>query len=196
MNSLYPGALKEAQCIRSAVLQSLSNICLIEHHNPRARANPPEVMPVILPSSYDPLRHQFHPVLLSFRTSHRPLILTRDHREQFNGKFRKTRILTGVIHSIGDPFALLRCHVCGGENPLCRIDQEEDEDLAVTRFGGILQAEWLDLVLVQVWECDASVGFGDHVADILDTRGVTDKQIVQLTGFGRGQRWVMHLSIS
>ena len=145
-----------------------------------------EVIPVILFPSCDPLRDQLLPVLLSFRTSHRPLDLAQDQREELNGKFRKTGILTGVIHSIGDPFALLRRDVCGGKDLLCRIHQEEDEDLAVTRFGGILQAEWLDLVLVQVRERDTSIGFGDHVADTLHTRGVTDKQVVQFTGLGGG----------
>ena len=70
-----------------------------------------------------------------------------------------------------NPSSLLRRYVRGGKNPLSRIDQEEDEDPAVTRFCGILQSEWLDLVLVQVRECDASVGFRDHITDTLHTRG-------------------------
>ena len=51
----------------------------------------------------------------------------------------------------------------------------------MTRFGGIFQAERLDLVLVQVWERDGSVRFGDHVTDTLYTRGVPDKHVPQFT---------------
>ena len=76
------------------------------------------------------------------------------------------------MHGLGNPFVLLRCHVRSRRDLLGRIDQEEDKDLAVARFGGILQLEWLDLVLVQVRECDASVGFCNYVADTLDTWGV------------------------
>ena len=101
-----------------------------------------------------------------------------------------------MVHCFGEPFALLRRYVRGGKNLLCWIDQEENEDLAVTRFGRVLQAEGLDLVLVQVWECDTSVGFGDHVADTLHTRGVTDRHVPQLVGLERRRRWVTHLSMS
>ena len=88
------------------------------------------------------------------------------------------------MQGLGDPLALLRRHICGGEDPLCRIDQEEDEDLAVTRFAGILQVEWLDLVLVQVRECNASMRFGDHIAKILHARGAADTQTPQFAGLG------------
>jgi len=122
-------------------------------------------------------------MFLSFQTSHRSFVLTRDQLEDFKGKFRKRRILAGVVHRIGDPFALLGRHVRCGEDLPCRIDQEEDEDLAVTWFGGILQAEWLDLVLVQVRKRDASVGFGDHVANALHTRRIPDTRLlVHLVG--------------
>jgi len=158
--------------------------CLIYHPKPHTRAHPPEVSPAILLSSCDPLGHQFHPVFLRFQTSHRALVLARDLGEELNGKFPKSRILACVVHGVGDPFVLLGRHVCGGEDPLCRIDQEKDEDLAVTGFGGIFQAEWLDLVLVQVWERDGSVGFGDHIADNLHTRSVAETPVPQFSGVG------------
>ena len=94
------------------------------------------------------------------------------------------RILVSVVHSLGNPLALLRHHVRGGKDLPCRIDQEKDENLAVTRFGGIVQAEWLDLVLVQVRERDASVGFGDHIANTLHARGVPNTQVLQFIGLG------------
>ena len=86
------------------------------------------------------------------------------------------------MHGFGKPLVLLGRHVRSGKDPLCRIDQEEDEDPAVTRFGRVLQPEWLDLVLVQVRERDASVGFRDYIADILDTYGIPDTDVSQFTG--------------
>ena len=145
----------------------------------------PEVTPVTFLHGYFPLRHQFLPVFLSFRTSHPTLGLVQDHREEFNGKFRESGILICVIHLTSYPFALLGRHIRGGKDLLCRIDQEQDEDLVVTWLGGILQTEWLHLVLVQVRERDASVGLGDHVADTLHTRGVPDTQVSQFPGLGR-----------
>ena len=149
-------------------------ICLIPKEDPATMGNYAEISPVALLHRYNPLRHQFLPILFSFQAGHGPLVLIRDHREEFRGEFREGGILACVMHGLGDPFALLRRHVRGRKDPLCWIDQEEDEDLAVTRPGGILQVEWLNLMLVRVWECDASVSFGDHVADVLHTRGVPD----------------------
>ena len=93
------------------------------------------------------------------------------------------------MHGLGNPLALLRCHIRGRKDSLCRIDQEEDEDLAMTRFGGVPQAEWLDLVLVQVWECDTSVGFRDHIADILYARGGPNIYGPQFTRYGDVHDW-------
>lgn len=45
--------------------------------------------------------------------------------------------------------------------------------------------EQSDQVLVQVWGYDASVGFGDHIADLLQARGVPDacaRRSVRLVG--------------
>ena len=110
-----------------------------------------------------------------------------DHKG-FSGKFRKSRILTCAMRGLINPPTLLRPHIRGRKDPLHRVDQEEDEDPAVSRFRGILQPEWLDLVLVQVRECDASVSFRDHIANILHTRGVPGMNTLQFTKFGR-RRW-------
>jgi len=163
---------------------------------PAITTDTPEVSAVVLLDGYDPLRHQFLPIFLGFQTSHRHIVLLRDHREEFNGKFRETRVLACVTHSLGNPLALLRCNVRGRKDPLCRIDQEEDEDLPVTRFRGILQLEWLDPVLVQVRECDASVGFGDHITDILHTRASPDTRDPQFTGLEGRRSWETHIFIS
>ena len=169
---------------RSVTLLSLIDISLIsaDHPNGTAAAGPPEIRPVVLLHGYDPLKHQPIPVFVSFQSSHCSLILTRDHREEFKGEFRKPRILTSLIHSVGNPLLLLRHNIRGGKDLPRGIEQEEDEYLAVTRFGGILQAEWLDLVLVQVRKRDTSMGLGDHIAHALHTRGVSDTHIAQFTG--------------
>jgi len=88
------------------------------------------------------------------------------------------------MRGLGDP-PLLRRHVCGRKHLLCRIDQEENKDPAVTRSGGILQSERLEPVLIQVRECDASLCFGDHIADTLHTRDAPDTHVPQFTGPGR-----------
>jgi len=161
-----------------------------------ARGSLPKVSPVTLLCGHFPLEHQFLPVFLGFQTSHRTLVLVRDHREEFDGKLRDSGILTCIIHGVDGPFTLLGRHIRGGKDLLCRIDQEQDEGLAVTWLGGILQTEWLHLVLVQVRERDASVGLGDHVADTLHTRGVPDTQVSQFPGLGRSRCWITHLFMS
>ena len=52
------------------------------------------------------------------------------------------------MRGLANPPTLLRRHIGGRKDLLCRIDQEECKDPAVTGFGGILQPEWLNLVLV------------------------------------------------
>ena len=71
------------------------------------------------------------------------------------------------MREIGQPFLLLRSDVSGRGDPERRIDEEEDEDLAVAGFLWVCESEGLDLVLVEVWEGDAAIGFGDHVSDCL-----------------------------
>ena len=78
------------------------------------------------------------------------------------------RVYICISRSLGHPPALLRCNIRSGGNPLGRIDQKKDEDFPVTRFGWILQVEWLNLMLIQVRERDASVSLGDNVSDILE----------------------------
>jgi len=51
----------------------------------------------------------------------------------------------------------------------------------VTGSGGILQLEWLDLVLIQVREGNASMSFGDDVTDILDQSRIP-RGCLQFTG--------------
>ena len=162
-------------------------IYLIPTEQPAARESP-KVSPIVFFYRHKPLRHQCLPIFLRFQTSHRPLGFIRDHREDLIGKLRKTRVRTCATHGFDEPLALLGYHVRGGKDLLRRIDQEEDEDLAVTRFGGILQLEWLDLVLIQIRECDASVGFGDHIANVLHTWRVPDMHVPQLTRLGRPLR--------
>ena len=162
-------------------------IYLIPTEQPAARESP-KVSPIVFFYGHKPLRHQCLPIFLGFQTSHRPLGLIRDHREDLIGKLRKTRVRTCATHGFDEPLALLGYHVRGGKDLLHRIDQEEDEDLAVTRFRGILQLERLDLVLIQIRECDASVGFGDHVPDVLHTWGVPGTRVPQLTGLWRHLR--------
>ena len=42
----------------------------------------------------------------------------------FNGKFHKSRVLTGmIVLGIGNPSTLLRRHVRGRKDPLCRVRQ-------------------------------------------------------------------------
>ena len=89
------------------------------------------------------------------------------------------------MRGLVNPPTLLRPHICGRKDPLHRVDQEEDEDPTVTRLHRILQPEWLDLVLVQVRECDTSVSFRDHIANILHTRGVPGMNTLQFTELGR-----------
>jgi len=156
--------------------------CLIPKVRPVASTNRAEIRPGVLLHRQDPLRHQFLPILLSFRTSHQPIVRSQDHLEKFGGKVRESGVLTCVTHNLGNPLALLRPNVGGRRNHMCRIDQEEGKDLAVTRFCRILQAEGLDPMLVQVRERDASVGFRDHIADILHTRAVPDTSDTQITG--------------
>ena len=165
-------------------------------YRPRKSTNHPEERLVVLLHKDRPLRHQFLPIFLSLRTSHRPFVLVRDHREEFEGEFCKSRVLTCATHGFSNPPVLLRCHVRGRRDLLRRINQEEDEDPAVTGFGGILQAEWLDLVLIQVRECNASVRFGYNIADILQTRGFPCAHIPQFIWFGKCRDWTTHLSIS
>ena len=148
-------------------------------HRSSASTNHSEVSTVVLLYKYGPLRHQFLSIPLSFLTSHRPIILVRNYLEEFNGEFRKSRVLACTMHGLGDPLVLLRRYVCSGRDPLCWVYQEEDEDLSVTRFSGICQVEWLDLVLIYVRECDASVRFRDYTADILHTWGLPDMYIPQ-----------------
>ena len=96
---------------------------------------------------------------------------------------------------LSDPFVLLGCYVRSGRDSLCWVYQEEDEDLSVTRFSGILQVEWPDLVLMNVRKRDASVRFGDHTADFLHTRIKPDTHVSQFTGLGRRWCLVTYLSI-
>jgi len=176
---------------------SLFLVCLIptEIVRPAARTNRPEVSPVVLLHRHNPLRHQFFPIFLSFRTSHGALVGIRDHLEEFNRNLPKSRDLTCAIRGLDNPLTLLGRHVRGRNDLLCRIDQEEDEYLPVAGPGGILQSERLDLVLVQVWECDASVSFGDHIANILYTWAGADMDCLQFTGLMRRRCQVTYLSI-
>ena len=154
---------------------------------PAAGSNRAEISPGVLLHRYSPLRHQFLPILLSLQTSHRPIVLIRDHLDKFNGKSREGRVLACVTHGLGSPLALLRPNIGSRKDPMCRVDQEEYEDPAVTRLGGIFQAEWLYTVLIQVRERDTSVSFRDHIADILHTRAEPDTRSLQSTGLGRGR---------
>ena len=71
------------------------------------------------------------------------------------------------MRELGQPLLLLRGNVCGRGDPERGIDEEEHEDFSVPGFLWIDETDGLDLVLVQVWECDAAVGFGDYVPDSL-----------------------------
>ena len=68
---------------------------------------------------------------------------------------------------IGQPILLLGSDVCSGGNSERRIDEEEHEDFTVARFLRVGESEGLDLVLVEVRECDAAICFGDHVSNFL-----------------------------
>lgn len=61
-----------------------------------------------------------------------------------------------------DPLALLRGDVGGGRDALGRIDEEEDEDLAVAGLGRVDEAERRDLVLKDVREADGATGRGEE----------------------------------
>ena len=93
--------------------------------------SPPEVKPSVLFSGRGPLGQQFRPVSLGFQECYHSFVPIRDHYE-FCGKRRETTTLAGVIHSLGEASVLLRRHLCGGKDMLSGVDQEEDEDLAVT----------------------------------------------------------------
>jgi len=73
------------------------------------------------------------------------------------------------MREICQPFLLLGSDVCSGGNPERGIDEEEYEDFAVPGFLWIGESEGLDLVLVEVGERDAAIGFGDHVSNFLHT---------------------------
>ena len=94
----------------------------------------PEVSPLLL-HKYNPLRHQFPPILLSFQTRHclldrgglrvgtyaRKRKLSGD-RGELNGKPRKNRILTCAVRGLANPPTLLRRHIRCRKDPLCQIN--------------------------------------------------------------------------
>lgn len=132
-----------------------------------ARTNHLKVSISSMLHKYSPLSHQFFPVFFSVRASHRSIILLRDHRENFCREPCERGVRAHTVHSLGNPLALLGRNIRGRKNPLGWINQEEDEDSSVTGSGGILQVEWLDLMLIQVRKGNTSMSFGDNVTDIL-----------------------------
>lgn len=88
------------------------------------------------------------------------------------------------MHNLCNPLGLLGRDVRGRRNSLGWIDQEEDQDLSVSGFGGVLQVEWLDLMLIQVREGDASVSLRDNVTNILDQRRVPERAPFNSLGYG------------
>lgn len=134
----------------------------------RMGANHPKVFLIVLFHEYSPLAHQFLPVFFGLRAAHTPIVPLRDHREDLGRESCKCGVRARGAHSLRHPIALLGCNIRGGRDLPGRINQEEHKDFPATGFGRVLQLEWLDLMLIQVRECDTSVGLGDDITDILD----------------------------
>ena len=73
------------------------------------------------------------------------------------------------MDDINQPLLLLRSDVCGGGHLVCGIYKEEYQDFVVARLLWIGELGGLDLVLVEVGECDAVICSCDHVPDFLHT---------------------------
>ena len=72
------------------------------------------------------------------------------------------------MRDIGQSVVLLRSDVRGGWDGVSRVDEEECQYFAMTRFLWIDKLERLYLVLVEVGKRDAAIGFRDHIPDFLD----------------------------
>lgn len=71
-----------------------------------------------------------------------------------------------------DPLALLRGDVGGRRDALGRVDEEEDEDLAMAGLGRVDEAERSDLVLQHVGERDCAAGRGEkRVEGLVESAG-------------------------
>lgn len=123
-----------------------------------------KVLFVIPLHEYNILGHQLLPVFLRLRTRHRPIGLLRNHREDLKRELRERRIGIRTTHDLAHPLPLLKY-----SRRDLRVDQE-DQGFSTTGFGGILQVERLNLMLVQVWECSAPMRLRDSVTDIIEPR--------------------------
>ena len=119
--------------------------------------------------SNTPLTHQSLPIRLSLLSCHRLLTLVHNRIEQLHGKLSKVSPEVIPMGDINQPLLLLRSDVRGGGHPVCGIDKEQYQDFAVAGLLWIGELEGLDLVLVEVGECDAAICSCDHVPDFLHT---------------------------
>lgn len=60
---------------------------------------------------------------------------------------------------------------------MCRIDQEGDEDPTDPRLGRIFETERLNLVLVNVGECNTTISGGFGTSKVLNTPVKTEKSV-------------------
>lgn len=134
--------------------------------NKRGRANLPKEISIVLLHEYGPLVHQLLPIFLGLPTAHSLTSPLRNYAEDFDRKLRKCRICIRTVHSLHNPLTLLGCNIRGRGDSPSRINQKEDEDFLVTRFCRVLQVEWLNQILIQVREYDASMGLGDDITDL------------------------------
>ena len=152
-------------------------------------ANHPKILLTIRLHKHSPLGHQFLPVFFGFQTSHRSILLLRDHREDFDREPREHGFWIRAVHNLGQPLTLLRSNIRGRGDPMSRIDQEEYENLSVTGLGVVFQVEWLYHVLIQVRERDASMSLGDDVTYILYQRRMPETRSLNLRIV---ELWTLH----
>lgn len=62
-----------------------------------------------------------------------------------------------IKHRFASPVTLLGRDIRRRWDPVFGIDQEQHDDLAVTRLGRVDELEWRQFMLIDVWEGNAPI---------------------------------------
>ena len=81
-----------------------------------------------------------------------------------------------------DYLVLLGCNSGSRRDGVGRVNKKGDEDLANSRFRRVFETERLNLVLVDVWEGDATALGGFNASEFLQTSAFAGEGSQQVYG--------------